>query len=110
MTFFETLQAAGLPVLSADESGTVTMGNMTQEQEQTFNDACLQYFHPVEYAELVQYRADKQVIRDAYSTMITRLEQIQSVSSPTNAQVIQAIKDEALYIERIMKFLKVMLV
>lgn len=49
---------------------------------------------------------DKQAIRDAYVNMIARLEQIQAASNPTNAQIVQAIKDEALYIERVMKVIK----
>lgn len=53
---------------------------------------------------------DKAQLKSAYQAMIDRLDQIQSVGSPTNAQVIQAVKDEALYIERIMKVIKTLLV
>lgn len=49
---------------------------------------------------------DLAALKDAYLTMLARLEQIQSASNPTNAQVIQAIKDLALYEERIMKVIK----
>lgn len=49
---------------------------------------------------------DRAQLRDQYQAMITRLEQIQAATNPTNAQVIQAVKDEALYIQRLMKVLK----
>lgn len=56
-------------------------------------------------------QADLQQARDAYQTMITRLEQIQNAGTIPFTQtgfnqVVQAVKDEALYIERIMKVLK----
>lgn len=52
--------------------------------------------------------ANRDQIKSAYQAMITRLEQIQSVSNPTNAQVVAAVQDEALYLERILKVLKTM--
>lgn len=58
---------------------------------------------------LAKLDADKtalQTARTEYQNMITRLEQIQAASNPTNAQIVQAIKDEALYIERIMKVIR----
>ncbi len=61
---------------------------------------------PSQITERTNFLLDKQQLKDQYLTMIARLQQIQAVVSPTNAQVIQAVKDEALYIERIMKVLK----
>lgn len=55
---------------------------------------------------LADYSATRQQLKDEYLNMITRLEQIQAAVNPTNTQVIQAVKDEALYIERIMKVIK----
>jgi hypothetical protein len=109
MSILDQLTAAGLPVISAEENGNIIMGPMTPEQDAQFNDLTLQYFNPTAYQDLLQQRADTQALRDAYVTMINRLEQIQSASNPTNAQVVQAIKDEALYLERIMKVLRKML-
>lgn len=54
----------------------------------------------------IDWLSEIQSIKLAYQNMITRLEQIQTTSNPTNTQVIQAVKDEALYIERIMKAIK----
>lgn len=51
-------------------------------------------------------RVEFLTLKEQYQAMIGRLEVIQSVTNPTNAQIVQAIKDEALYIERIMKVLK----
>lgn len=106
MTLFEKLQAAGLPVISATEDGQVTMGVMTDEQRQEFQDILLEHFQASEYAELQASRINLQNLKDEYLNMIARLEQIQNAINPTNAQVIQAIKDEALYIERIMKVVR----
>lgn len=106
MTIYDELLAAGLPVVIADESGAVSMGAMTQTQRGQFTDILLQHFQPAVWAEVQQTRVDMQTVRNAYQDMITRLEQIQAASNPTNAQVIQAIRDEALYIERIMKIIK----
>ena len=57
-------------------------------------------------AEELDEETNRQTIKEQYAAMLTRLNQIQTAANPTNAQTLQAIKDEALYIERIMKFLK----
>lgn len=61
--------------------------------------------------EETDWMNERQQIKAAYQTMITRLENIQAagVIPFTQAgfnQVVQAVKDEALYIERVMKVLK----
>lgn len=53
--------------------------------------------------------SDRLQMKAEYQNMITRLDQIQAASNPTNAQIVQAIKDEALYIERILKTFRRML-
>lgn len=58
------------------------------------------------FARKTSELADMQQVKTEYVNMINRLEQIQAAVSPTNAQVVQAIKDEALYIERIMKVIR----
>lgn len=49
---------------------------------------------------------NREQVKTEYQNMIARLEQIQAAVNPTNAQIVQAVKDEALYIERIMKVIK----
>lgn len=49
---------------------------------------------------------DREQARAEYQNMIDRLNQIQNISNPTNAQVIQAMKDEAQILERVLKALK----
>lgn len=44
-------------------------------------------------------------LRAEYQVAVARLEQIQAAQNPTNAQVVQAIKDLALYQEKILKYL-----
>lgn len=58
---------------------------------------------------LAKLETEKQLrtqVKTEFQTMLARLNQIQTATNPTNAQVIQAIKDEALYIERIMRLLR----
>lgn len=84
--------------------------------DSSLSDAQLEtLINQAEAAEEIDYFAnkaiDEQTIRDAYQTMITRLEQIQNAGAIpfTSAgfnQVVQAVKDLALYEERIMKVLK----
>ena len=105
MSLFDTLKSAGLPVISASDDGSVVMGDMTEAQETLYNDTVLSYFNPSGYNDLVLSRSERQTIRQEVQNMITRLDQIQAATNPTNAQVIQAVKDEALYIERILRFL-----
>jgi len=109
MTLYEKLIAAGLPIASATEQGQISGlpgAVFTDEQIQTMNDVILEHLKPVEYAELIAYRADVQALRDDYLWAIGRLGQIQAAVNPTNAQVIQAIKDLAKIQERLLKFLK----
>lgn len=58
------------------------------------------------FTEVNTTNTNKQVIKDAYLNAITILKNIQSVTSPTNAQVIAAVKAEADILEKLLKFLK----
>lgn len=106
MSLFSTLQNAGLPVIKATESGQIEMGEMTDNQQIIFSNIIFQYFQPVAYNAYQLSLVDRQSIQNAYFNMIVRLDQIQQATNPTNAQVIDAIQDMALYIERIMKVVK----
>ena len=46
-------------------------------------------------AALAARDADKAALKTAYSNAVTRLQQINATSAPTNAQVIQAVRDMA---------------
>lgn len=113
MSLYDDLIAAGLPVSSAEVNQGVTglPGVVwTQQQLDTLQEIVLRYSDINKYNDLIAHKALVQQIKDEYQNMITRLEQIQSAINPTNTQIIQAIKDEALYIERVMKFMKNILV
>ena len=97
MTILEELQAAGLPVISADESGAVSMGPMTEEQLAQFHDILLAHFNPTKHAETLQERSERQQFKDQYQAIIDRLTQIENATNPTNAQVIAAVRDLARY-------------
>jgi len=106
MTILTNLQAAGLPVISATESGEITMGAMSPAQLATYNDVVLSYFNPTEYANILADRASLATIKGEYSAAITRLTQIEAAAAPTNAQVIAAIRDMAKYQRELLQFLR----
>jgi hypothetical protein len=60
-----------------------------------------------ELTDAADFDTIKAQVKAEYLNMIARLGQIQSATNPTNAQVIQAIKDLALYEERIMRVIKI---
>lgn len=106
MTLQQKLLDANLPVISADENGSVSTGPMTEDQRRVFQDILLEYFEPSKYAELLAERANMKALKDNYLTAIARLQQIQNAATTTNAQAVQAIKDMALIQERTLKLLK----
>lgn len=59
-----------------------------------------------EIDEITQSIVNTETIRSAYITIINRLEQIQSAVNPTNAQIVQAVKDMAEIQEQTLRFLK----
>jgi hypothetical protein len=96
MFTLQNLLDAGLPALTTDGIELTQFAReLTPAEWLTY----LSIADPIEY----QNQLDRQALKSAYQTMITRLEAIQAASNPTNAQIVQAIKDEALYIERVMK-------
>jgi hypothetical protein len=104
-------------VQAVDESATVTsqkgiVGTFFLIESTIARTTLEGLINPPQTAEEDQYlvdaAADRQQIKDAYINMLARLEQIQNAGAIpfTQAgfnQVVQAVKDEALYIERIMK-------
>lgn len=81
-------------IINTDSSLDVTLINNTIQQ-------------PITQSE-IDWMNERQQIKNAYQTMLTRLQQIQNAGAIpfTQAgfnQVVQAVKDEALYIEWIMK-------
>lgn len=111
MGLFEKFQAAGLPVISVDETGGVAMRAMTPEQMLIMQDIILEHFRPNDWNEELNIRLYKSEFRDEFISMVNRLEQIiNSGTIPfTQAgfnQVVQAVKDDALYSKRILNFLK----
>lgn len=109
-TLFEKLEAAGVPVQTATEGGQIVIvDTLTPEQEHTLSEILLEHFQPIQYADVLQVRADQQQLKDLYQTVITRLEQIESAANPTNAQVIAAVRDIAKYERWLYKVLRRMI-
>lgn len=112
MTLIDDLTTAGIPYLSATlENGIVFAPEATMEQVTAAGEIFMKYKDPARYDIYVIEKSDLQTLKDLSDTMITRLEQIQnagaiSFNQTGFNQVVQAVKDEALYIERMMKFIK----
>lgn len=92
MTIFDELLAAGLPVISADESGAISMGEMTDAQKDIFKDVVLAHFNPIDWEQVQQNRIDKAQLKSEFQSIIDTLVQIENATSPTNAQVVAAVK------------------
>jgi len=60
-------------------------------------------------ALLAELGVDKSTLASAYQAMHDRLVQIENAAAPTNAQVIQAVRDLALYERRILRVLRAIL-
>lgn len=58
---------------------------------------------------LAELGADKTTLAAAYQTMHDRLVQIENAAAPSNAQIVQAVKDLALYERRILKVIRAIL-
>lgn len=66
-------------------------------------------FTPEAQAETLAKQQDIQQIKDLYVTIINRLQQIEDAINPTNAQIIEAVRDIARYQRYIFKVLKRMI-
>ena len=60
-------------------------------------------------ALLDELKTDKATLAAAFTAMHDRLVQIESAATPTNAQVIQAVRDLATYQKRILRVMRVLL-
>lgn len=108
MTFLLTVQNAGLPIISVNEidgSDPVFSRALTDAEAQLYGELKLQYYDPTKYNELLDDRANKQQIRDEYQATITQLQTIETTTSPTNAQVVAAVKFLAKTLRILLKFI-----
>ena len=60
----------------------------------------------VEQADAAQWQTDRETLKTQYATAATRLAQIRDTASPTNAQVIAAVRDLAAYQLQILKYIR----
>lgn len=107
MTFLETIQAAGLPIVSVNADGSEPRfaRPLTDEEVTQYIELKLQYFDTIAYNNLINERADKKQLRDEFQTTITQLQNIEAATSPTNAQVIAAVKFLARTLRLLLKLL-----
>lgn len=57
-------------------------------------------------ADQMAYESDRADLQTQYATGVARLAQIRDAASPTNAQVVQAVRDLAAYQLKILKYLR----
>jgi len=107
MTLLSNLTTAGLPVSQAQEDGnSITWSTPpTDEQMQLCRDIVLQYVDPTARADIVAGRTDRAQIKAELQATITQLKAIENAVSPTNAQVIAAMKFIAKTLRLILKLL-----
>jgi len=104
-TLYEKLITAGLPIISATEEGEIESLQMTAEQQLLFSDILMEHFQPIQYADILTIRADRQQLKEEYQSTIATLQTIESTTSPTNAQVIAAVKFLAKTLRLLLKLL-----
>lgn len=102
MSLFTDLQAAGLPVVSATDGAQATFSRTLDDTE---NEIYLNLLDPTRAQRLLDTIADRESLKIQYQAAIDRLQQIENAVSPTNAQIIQAIRDIAKYERLIIKVL-----
>lgn len=106
MALIDNLLAAGLPVISASETGEVVSGAMTPAQKAQFDDILLQYFNPTKWAKVIADRQSLQVMKTEYAAAVARLKQIETTAPTNNAQIIAAVQDMAKYQRELLEFLR----
>lgn len=102
------LVTAGIPINGVDSNGNIYFMATATAEQRTQAAAILAAHDPIDY-DAISDLANRQALKSSYQNMITRLEQIQSATNPTNAQVVAAVQDEAIFIERLLKVLKALL-
>jgi len=105
MTLFEKLQSLNLPVISVSEQNEITMGIMTPDQLELYQDALLEFFYPQQYNTLVQERLERVNFREQLQTVIQTLQTIASAETLSLEQVINAVQYMATIQAKQLKFL-----
>lgn len=104
-TILEKLKNAGLPVIEATEDGKISTGPMTETQNQLYNDIILEHFNPAQFQIVLETRTDKAQIKAEYQATLNTLSQIENTATPTNTQIIAAVKFMAKTLKLILKLL-----
>lgn len=106
------LLAAGITPVSVSGQGNTIWIQCVDAQTKGPVDTVVAAYDPTIPSQveldLAQDRADLAEARDQLAAMNTRLDQIITAASPTNAQVIQAVRDLATHQKRILKALVVL--
>ena len=107
------LVAAGIPIDGVDSDGNISFQPTATDQQRIQAQAILAAHDPTDF-DAIDLANFKQAVRTVYQNTITRLEQIQNAGTvPLTVagfnQVVSAVQDEALAIERILKLLSKMI-
>jgi len=95
MSLYDNLIAAGLPIESATEQGIVTSipgSPMTIAQIQSLSKIIFAYLNPTEYQSYSDNRTLIDRVKTEYDDTIIQLQVIIDATSPSNAQVVAAVK------------------
>lgn len=98
MSLLTDLQVAGLPVVTATDGVNASFSRSLTDEE---TELYLDILHPAR----IEYRADRADLKAQAVTAINRLSQIETADNPTNAQIIAAVKDLAIFEKKIIKVL-----
>lgn len=107
MSLFTDLQSAGLPVVSATDGAQATFSRSLTDAE---SEIYYNLLDPTRQQRLLDIVTERTDLKAQALTAIARLQQIQAAgtipfSQAGFNQLVAAVKDEALYLERIMKVL-----
>jgi hypothetical protein len=91
MTITDDLQAIGIQVKLVD-GGYVITSALTEQQQIQYDDLLMEYFIPDKWQEELSHRAIRKQLKDEYQATLATLQQITDTASPTNAQVVAAVK------------------
>ena len=81
------------------------MGKTTPEQDELLHTLTVQYFQPIDYQNKLDNDLLKQQIKSEFITTVDTLLQIENATSPTNAQIVAAVKFLARTLRLLLKFI-----
>lgn len=101
MSLYDDLLAAGLPVELLPDGGYTFTRSIDETETQLYHDI----LDPAEKASREAYAVDRAQLKAEYQATVDQLQAIENATSPTNAQVIAAVKFIAKTLRLLLKLL-----